>query len=274
MFGYFARNGFALIVATLFLTAAAHADDWRIVQSSGQIWIGSGDVQKASFEPDATLPGGATLTTGKSGRVMLVHGAQTLMIGPNAVVTIPAGDSNGITTILQRAGEITFDVDRQKVRHFAVETPYLAAVVKGTHFTVRIGGKRAVVMVARGLVGVTDLATGETADVPPGQSATVGGPNSHLTISGVGKLAAITKGKIRRALVDPLSPTESASLETATAGNGLALGLTAVPANPNGVGLGVGLGGGNAGGNEDGNGGGNAGGNGDGNGNGGGDGKD
>ena len=153
--------------------------------------------------------------------------------------------------------EVTFDVDRQNVRHFAVETPYLAAVVKGTHFTVRVGGKGAAVMVARGLVGVTDLATGESADVPPGQSAAVGASYSHLTISGFGKLAAITKGKTRRTLVDPLSPAESASLETATAGKGLALGLTAVPANPNGIGLGVGLGGGNAGGNGNGNGNGN-----------------
>ena len=255
MFGRLIGNGVALVVATLLLAAAAQADEWQIVQSSGAISIGSGGVQPAAFGPNAILPSGATVTTGKGGRVMLLHGTQTLVIGPNAVVTVPEGDSNGITTILQRAGEVTYDVDRQNVLHFAVETPYLAAVVKGTHFTVRIGGRSAAVSVARGLVGVTDLVSGEMAAVPLGQTATVGGPGSKLTISGSGKLAEVIRGIPRHALVDPLSATEAASL--ATAGNGLALGLTAAPSNPNGVGLAVGLGSGNAGGNGNGNGDGN-----------------
>ena len=268
MFGRLIGNGVVLVVAILLLTATAQADEWRIVQSSGPISIGSGGVQAASLGPNLVLPSGATLTTGKGGRVMLLHGTQTLVIGPNTVVTVPEGDSNGITTILQRAGEVTYDVDRQNVRHFAVETPFLAAVVKGTLFTVRIGGRRAAVSVARGLVGVTDLVTGEIADVPLGQTATVGGPGSKLTISGSGKLAEITRGMPRRALVDPLSATETASLAIVVSGNGLALGLTAAPGNPNGVGLAVGLGGGNAGGNGNGNAGGNGKGNGEGNGNG------
>ena len=88
--------------------------------------------------------------------LFLVRGTQTMLIGANTVVTLPDGDSHGITTVLEHAGEITFDVDRQQVKHFAVETPYLAAVVKGTNFTIRVDDEGGAVTVSRGLVEVRE----------------------------------------------------------------------------------------------------------------------
>ena len=228
MFGHFIRHGFALVVASLLLTAAASADEWRIVQSSGEIWIGSAGVQKASLGPNEIVPGGATLTTGAGGRAMLTHGTQTMMVGPNAVVTVPDGDSAGITTILQRAGEVTFDVDRQKVQHFAVETPYLAAVVKGTRFTVSIENDGATVSVDRGLVEVTNLATGERVDTPAGQRATVGGSDRGLHVTGQGELAILRQGDARAPLVTRVSGGELLALQTTTPDSASTSGLTTV----------------------------------------------
>ena len=37
------------------------------------------------------------------------------------------------------AGSILLDVEKRNVQHFEVETPYLAAVVKGTQFRVTVG---------------------------------------------------------------------------------------------------------------------------------------
>jgi hypothetical protein len=139
---------------------------------------------------------------------------QTLVVGPNAVITVPSGDSGGITTVLQRAGDVEFDVDRQQSPHFEVETPYLAATVKGTHFTVAVDKLGATVSVVRGLVEVTDLASGDKVDVPAGQNAkATGGPAGTFTIGGAGQYAATVKGAPRIPSVSPVSVAELAALQ-------------------------------------------------------------
>jgi hypothetical protein len=213
VFSQFTRSGFAAIVTSLMLMGSAAADQWHIAQSSGAIWVGSDVAQLASLGTATDIPGGATVMTGDGARALLVRGTQTMLVGPNAVVIVPDGDSAGITTILQRAGEVTFDVDRQKVKHFAVETPFLAAVVKGTNFTVRIDDDGAALSVARGLVEVTDLATGEWVDAPAGQSAEVSGPAGKFTVSGSGQVAVITPGAPRAPRVEPLSRVKVRALE-------------------------------------------------------------
>lgn len=249
MFRSFARNGLALAAASLFFAATAHADDWRVVQSTGPLWIHTEGVQSVSLGPDTVLPDGATLTTGEGSRVLLSHGTQTLIVGPNAVVTIPAGDSGGITTVLQRAGAVEFDVDRQNSPHFAVETPFLAAIVKGTHFTVKIDDFGANVAVVRGLVEVTDLASGEKVDVPPGQNANVtGGPDGKLTVGGGGQRAAVLQGAPRSPLVSLVSAGELASLQTdASSGEGSSSRADSSPQNGGLTALGAAGSGGNDG---------------------------
>lgn len=207
--------------AALLLTAAAHAEDWRITQSSGQIWLQSEDPQTVALTVDSVVPGGSTIVTGKGGRVMLVRGGQSVMVGPNSVVTVPDGDSAGMTTILQQAGEATFDVDRRNVEHFSVETPFLAAVVKGTRFTVNVLEGRANVSVTRGLVGVTALSTGENVDVKPGQRASAGGTAGRLTISGSGAIAAIIQGSPRYPMVDQMSDAELRQMQLGYSVGGL-----------------------------------------------------
>ncbi|MGC8030557.1 FecR domain-containing protein, partial [Salmonella enterica] len=72
---------------------------------------------------------------------------------------------------------------------FEVETPYLAAVVKGTHFSVTVDAGSTKVGVLRGQVEVSDFKTGQIAQVMPGQVATAfehGKPG--LSLSGSGAL--------------------------------------------------------------------------------------
>ena len=229
MFSYLTRTAFVAAVFVLVLIGAASADQWHIARSSGVIWVGSSTAQLVSLGPTTDVAGGATVMTGDDGRAFLVRGSQTLLIGPNTVVTLPDGDSNGITTILQRAGEITFDVDHQKIDHFKVETPFLAAVVKGTNFTVRVDDDGATVTVNRGLVEVTDLATGDMADTPAGQVAEVRGPAGKFTISGSGSLAVVKSGSPRAPLVDRLSSAKVRGLQVTALNNSKSeLGLTLI----------------------------------------------
>ncbi len=176
-----------VIALAFFLSVAISADAanaWTVERSSGQVSIAARGAQKISLGSKSDLPNGATITTGPSGRVLLVRGKETMSVGPNSVVTVPGDNLFGFTTILQTAGNVEFDVEKKNVLHFAVKTPFLAAVVKGTHFTVRVNRASAKVSVSRGRVGVSDNATGQKSDVTPGQSAEVSTNGMVLTGQG------------------------------------------------------------------------------------------
>src|SRR5690606_32440773 len=105
-------------------------------------------------------------------RAKLMRGDQIMIVSPDTVVALPA-QRGRVTKILQSVGRIEFEVDSRKVRHFSVETPYLAAAVKGTRFTVDVRRGSASVGVKRGRVEVTDLKSGDRVDVMPGQRSSV-----------------------------------------------------------------------------------------------------
>lgn len=73
----------------------------------------------------------------------------------------------------QYFGTVEVEAHARKARHFEVQTPFLAAVVKGTRFIVTSGQDQSSVEVKRGRVDVTDKHTGLHALVPAGQAATV-----------------------------------------------------------------------------------------------------
>ena len=127
-----------------------------------------------------------------------------MLIKPNSVVGLPVEAQDGMaTTILQRAGSILLDVEQRNVKHFEVETPYLAAVVKGTQFSVTVGAGSTKVEVSRGQVEVSDFKSGQIAQVTPGQIATsfaTGKPG--LQLSGTGSFAPIEQGRPRTPTIE------------------------------------------------------------------------
>jgi hypothetical protein len=102
------------------------------------------------------------------------------------------------TTILQQAGSILLEVEKRNVKHFEVETPYLAAVVKGTQFRVSVNAAGTSVDVLRGQVEVADFKSGQIAQLLPGQMATAFAQGkAGLTLSGSGTFNPIEQGKPR-----------------------------------------------------------------------------
>src|SRR5262245_3899128 len=193
---------FALVIAS----SAFAADDgsWSVKKSSGEVWMGTSGVQQASVKTDEVLKPGDTIRTGRNGRVLLVRGEESIMIAPNSVVGLPAEKKEGLsTTIIQKAGSILLEVEKKNVKHFEVETPYLAAVVKGTKFEVKVDAKGTSVGVINGQVEVSDFKTGQIAQVMPGQHATVFAHGSAgLSLGGAGTLQPIEQGKPRPSSVD------------------------------------------------------------------------
>jgi hypothetical protein len=201
----FRANGFGSIVVMALAMGAASAavagDDaaWTVSKSSGEVWIIAGGAQPVSLKQEEALKSGDTIRTGRTGRVLLKRGEETILIAPNSVIGLPTENKEGLsTTILQQAGSILLEVEKRNVKHFEVETPYLAAVVKGTQFRVSVNAASTSVDVIRGQVEVADFKSGQIAQVMPGQVATAfshGKPG--LSLSGSGAFNPIEQGKPR-----------------------------------------------------------------------------
>jgi hypothetical protein len=177
---------------------------WHVSRFSGDVWLVAPGAQRASLSQEAALSPGDTIRTGPNGRVLLTRGAESMMVAPNSVVGLPSEGKDGMsTTIAQQAGSILLDVEKRNVQHFAVETPYLAAVVKGTQFRVTVTPSGANVAVSRGQVEVADFRSGQIAQVLPGQTAKVSASGqTGLSLSGSGTFRPIEPGQPRAPVID------------------------------------------------------------------------
>jgi hypothetical protein len=215
---------FLVAAFTLAMASSALAADdgvWTVSKSSGEVWLTSSGAQPASLKQEELLKPGDTVRTGRTGRVLLTRGQETMLISPNSVVGMPAEKKEGLsTTIVQQAGSILLEVEKRNVKHFEVETPYLAAVVKGTQFRVTINAGSTSVDVIRGQVEVADFRSGQVAQVMPGQHATAFTQGKlGLSLSGSGTFSPIEQGKPRTPTVERIhvpraglaAPTNTAS---------------------------------------------------------------
>lgn len=168
-------------------------------KSSGEVEISTAEAQPASLTAGTSVPVGATIRTGTNGRVLLTRGEESMLVSPNSIVGIPKEKSEGMaTTIVQQAGSVLLKVEKRDVKHFEVETPYLAAVVKGTEFRVTVAAAASYVDVLAGKVEVSDFKSGQFALLSPGQTATASQGAGGLSLSGSGSFAPIQQGTPRR----------------------------------------------------------------------------
>jgi hypothetical protein len=191
---------FATLLAVVMVgIGPSHAQGagWRLSEVSGVVRILQPGAALAPGTRGQALAVGSTVTTGANGSATIENGAQRIVIAGNSRTTIAPDTGSGMSRILQDVGTALFEVDRRTAPHFRVETPLLAAVVKGTTFTVTAGPQEDVVHVARGLVAVSanggtamrDVAAGETARVlqsSPGQLALAApAPSGANVLAGV-----------------------------------------------------------------------------------------
>ena len=172
-------------------------------KSLGAFWLvqaieGSAEVRRAAEGLSWTnlavgqlVEPGSEIRTSSAGRVALVSGRDTLNITPSSRVELPAPVQPASVQIYQWFGEVTYEIGKRPAFEFEVDTPHLAAVVKGTKFTVDVGEDDSVVDVSEGLVQVA--ANGDrrsAADVAVGQAATVGASAPDHVSVGPGKSGA------------------------------------------------------------------------------------
>ncbi|MHA1189756.1 MAG: FecR domain-containing protein [Alphaproteobacteria bacterium] len=151
---------------------SANAGEWTLVRASGDVRVNMDGKNWHKISTKANLNAGDSLWTGRDGRALIRNPHSTIIIAPNSMVRVPTRPQRANRSILfHYLGEITAKVQKRRKDHFAVQTPYLAAIVKGTEFTVAVGKKTTEVSVISGRVDVRDLDTGEIVRLGPGGRA-------------------------------------------------------------------------------------------------------
>ena len=166
-------------------SAIAAVPEWKVSEVSGNVQLSEGGRSRAATK-GALLASGAMITTARGGRAVIVRGQEFVVISPGTRIRVPAADSpNKIMQLIEDWGSALFKIEKKSTPHFGVQTPYLAAVVKGTTFTVTVGEEGADVKVTEGAVEVSTLDGGASDLVRPGVVATVGKSDVYkLTVQG------------------------------------------------------------------------------------------
>jgi len=162
---------------------------------NGAVSIESWGVKTVALGLTQAIPDGASVATGPDGTAVLAHGSETITLLPSSRVVLTDSLLSSSTSIFQQLGDVLFKVGKQDHPHFQVDTPYLAAIVKGTTFTVHVDADGARVFVSEGVVevstewreSVVSTHTGETARVlgeRPAQIEMLNGGHVSRTVVG------------------------------------------------------------------------------------------
>jgi hypothetical protein len=167
-----------MFVSLLFVigapASAAGTDKWVVTQLSGSAQVVHPGLQPASVKVNSQLAPGDTLLTGTTGRATLVRGGDYILVAPRSELRLPsAAQPTGFTRVIQNLGTLLFKVQHTGIPHFAVDTPMLAAVVKGTTFTVVVDQQRSAVQVIQGVVQVSAIDGGMSRMVEGGRTVFV-----------------------------------------------------------------------------------------------------
>ena len=191
------RNFWTKQIATAFMfgcmASTAFAGTWTVVQTSADAKYTTDRSNWKQITPGMALPDNSWVNTGKRGRLTIQKDTNVVNLNPGTLAGInELGGNLDKTVIAQQTGSVTLDLVHKSAPWMTVQTPFLAAVVKGTKFSVTIGKTDAIVDVSRGRVGVTDPRRGETVDIVTGQKAQVDATSAHpMKVAGAGKIEPV-----------------------------------------------------------------------------------
>ncbi|WP_197273753.1 FecR family protein, partial [Porphyrobacter sp. AAP60] len=181
---------FMPIMLLLFSGVAAHAQNagWTISEAKGSVMVIDAQGQRAATTGAAVVPGAMVRTAAKSTAV-LVRGREFVTLRQNAQIRIPqTAPERSLVQVIQDYGSALFNIGKKADPHFGVQTPYLAAVVKGTTFIITVGEDGASLQVTEGAVEVATPDGGARDLILPGAVAMVAsGDMMRLVVEGEGR---------------------------------------------------------------------------------------
>jgi hypothetical protein len=177
---------FVVALAAVFNAEAGESGAWVLATVEGNVDIDG----KTAGSTGATIDQESVIETGADGNVVLTRSGDSITMFPNSKMSVPVNDNGEDPGVLQTLGKLLFRMESRESRDFRIETPYLAAAIKGTTFTVEVNDDDAAVEVSEGSVLVTSNRSGQSAYVGAGERADVGGDGgdavqiSKLSING------------------------------------------------------------------------------------------
>ena len=207
--------------------SSAEETRWTVSEASPGVIITFNGVRKPATK-GLILQAGSELATGPNARAIVTSGEKYVVIAPSSKIDFPAAQTeNAMTELFEDFGNAVFSIKKGPTPHFAVRTHYLAAVVKGTTFSVTSDASGSSVQVVEGAVDVAPLQGMAHQLLVPGAVALVRGAQpTALSIFGPSGAAATSAEPPTHANTPP-PPTEGkASVGAdASAGTGTGTGV-------------------------------------------------
>ena len=203
-------------VATLLGSAPALADDWVADKLHGGVFVHFHGAWVALKRGDI-VSDSAVIRTGSDGAVRFTRDQETIDLAAETQIQIFDRTGQRYTVVLEAQGAVNVEANVENVKHFEVRTPYVAAVVKGTIFSVMTTSKGSLVETFRGRVAVTSARTAQRVDVPAGHMAAVSATHGMAAMRSPPRADALVwaKMKLPAAMMDVLSALPPADTPSA-----------------------------------------------------------
>jgi hypothetical protein len=152
--------------------AANEAAPWTVTEVAGAVSLERDGAPTAALAAGQTLAPGARIRTAADGRAALARNGDIVEVAADSALELP-GDAAGrpVKGVVQTLGTLLFKIVTRPEDPFRVQTPYLAALVKGTVFAVTVQANGTTLRVDRGAVEVTSKLSRETSLIRAGQTA-------------------------------------------------------------------------------------------------------
>jgi hypothetical protein len=126
-------------ITLLTLPIASYSTSWAwlVQKSTGKAIYSLDGTAEVAVQKGLLFERGS-VHTGDNGKVVLVRNEESVFIGPYTVASIAAPAMGLKTTVNLLRGQASFAVGKKSKKHFSVDTPFMAAVVKGTRFEVTV----------------------------------------------------------------------------------------------------------------------------------------
>jgi hypothetical protein len=187
---YSSIRAVCLALLVVFAPASlATADDWVVDRLRGEVLVHTAGAWQPLRRGDI-VSDDRRIRSSQDGHVTFKRGAEAIELSGATEIRIFDKQGERMTTVMQAYGSVTVEAERLQIQHFSIQTPFLAAIVKGTRFTVLSDTAQSSVAVSRGLVQVQDYVHGVATDIAPGQNAVVGS-DIRLEVTGRGAHAPL-----------------------------------------------------------------------------------
>ncbi len=216
-----------ILLGSLFIpsqTARSGGSDWTLLEATGDVQLQQAAGGWTLIAGSSAIHPGSILKTGSNGRAVLTSNGDRIVVAPNSYLELPADVAGRTEHVRQNAGTLLYDMVPRAADRFRVDTPYLAAIIKGTVFTVAVDDSGAAVHVVRGVVQVANALGEHPTLVYPGQTAEVAG-RGRGDVRVLGKQNPASSASAPSGATTRSTATDAASTPSPSGSTGLVQGL-------------------------------------------------